>query len=116
MCVLSVSLQTLVPAVDWMPYLTEVFAPVPLNESEPVVVYAKEYLQQVSELILKTNKRSASIVFPFMRQMQVVCYTVCVSMYLRCMCVNVFTLFTCINPPTERHNGEHSGRQWATKQ
>ncbi|XP_034056901.1 endothelin-converting enzyme 1 isoform X1 [Gymnodraco acuticeps] len=49
-------LSTLVPAVDWMPYLTEVFAPVQLNESEPVVVYAKEYLQQVSELILKTNK------------------------------------------------------------
>lgn len=41
-----------------MPYLTEVFAPVQLNESEPVVVYAKEYLEQVSELILKTNKRS----------------------------------------------------------
>uniref|UniRef100_A0A8C3A6K6 Endothelin-converting enzyme 1 n=1 Tax=Cyclopterus lumpus TaxID=8103 RepID=A0A8C3A6K6_CYCLU len=49
-------LMTLVPAVDWMPYLTEVFAPVPLNESEPVVVYAKEYLQQVSELITKTNQ------------------------------------------------------------
>lgn len=41
-----------------MPYLTEVFAPVPLNESEPVVVYAKEYLQKVSDLITKTNKRS----------------------------------------------------------
>ncbi|XP_010765594.1 endothelin-converting enzyme 1-like [Notothenia coriiceps] len=49
-------LSTLVPAVDWMPYLTEVFAPVQLNESEPVVVYAKEYLEQVSELILNTNK------------------------------------------------------------
>lgn len=57
-CVLSVSLQTLVPAVDWMPYLTAVFAPVLLNESEPVVVYAKEYLQKVSDLITKTNKRS----------------------------------------------------------
>lgn len=41
-----------------MPYLTEVFAPVPLNESEPVVVYATEYLQKVSDLITKTNKRS----------------------------------------------------------
>lgn len=60
-CVLSVSLQTLVPAVDWMPYLTEVFAPVPLNESEPVVVYAKEYLQKVSDLIVKTNKRSDTL-------------------------------------------------------
>ncbi|KAK5872044.1 hypothetical protein PBY51_012779 [Eleginops maclovinus] len=49
-------LTTLVPAVDWMPYLTEVFAPVPLNESEPIVVYAEEYLKQVSDLILKTNK------------------------------------------------------------
>lgn len=49
-------LTTLAPAVDWMPYLTEVFAPVPLNESEPVVVYAKEYLEKVSELITKTNK------------------------------------------------------------
>ncbi|XP_047439160.1 endothelin-converting enzyme 1 isoform X1 [Mugil cephalus] len=49
-------LATLAPAVDWMPFLTEVFAPVPLNDSEPVVVYAKEYLQKVSDLITKTNK------------------------------------------------------------
>ncbi|MEQ2172188.1 Endothelin-converting enzyme 1 [Goodea atripinnis] len=49
-------LKDLAPAVDWMPYLTEVFAPVTLNESEPVVVYAKEYLQKVSELIANTNK------------------------------------------------------------
>ncbi|XP_041837201.1 endothelin-converting enzyme 1 [Melanotaenia boesemani] len=49
-------LKDLAPAVDWMPYLTEVFEPVPLNESEPVVVYAKEYLQKVSDLIAKTNK------------------------------------------------------------
>uniref|UniRef100_A0A3B4V2J9 Endothelin-converting enzyme 1 n=1 Tax=Seriola dumerili TaxID=41447 RepID=A0A3B4V2J9_SERDU len=49
-------MTTLAPAVDWMPYLTEVFAPVPINESEPVVVYAKEYLQKVSDLITKTNK------------------------------------------------------------
>lgn len=50
-------LQTLAPAVDWMPYLREMFASVSLNESEPVVVYAKEYLQKVSNLITKTNKR-----------------------------------------------------------
>lgn len=56
------SVQTLAPSVDWMPYLTEVFAPVPLNESEPVVVYAKEYLQKVSDLITKTNKRSGTSV------------------------------------------------------
>lgn len=40
-----------------MPYLNAVFTPVQLNESEPVVVYAKEYLQKVSDLISKTNKR-----------------------------------------------------------
>ncbi|KAL3978613.1 hypothetical protein ACER0C_019675 [Sarotherodon galilaeus] len=49
-------LATLAPAVDWMAYLREMFASVSLNESEPVVVYAKEYLQKVSELIAKTNK------------------------------------------------------------
>uniref|UniRef100_A0A8C7YAB8 Endothelin-converting enzyme 1 n=1 Tax=Oryzias sinensis TaxID=183150 RepID=A0A8C7YAB8_9TELE len=49
-------LKTLAPAVEWMPYLIEVFKPVPLNQSEPVVVYAKEYLQKVSDLIEKTNK------------------------------------------------------------
>lgn len=49
-------LTTLAPAVDWMPYLREMFASVSLNESEPVVVYAKEYLQKVSNLITKTNK------------------------------------------------------------
>lgn len=50
-------LQTLAPAVEWIPYLIEVFKPVPLNQSELVVVYAKEYLQKVSDLIEKTNKR-----------------------------------------------------------
>ncbi|KTF74502.1 hypothetical protein cypCar_00022185 [Cyprinus carpio] len=49
-------LATLAPAVDWMPFLSAVFAPVALNDSEPVVVYAKEYLQRVSELIRNTNK------------------------------------------------------------
>lgn len=56
---LCVSLQDLAPAVDWMPFLTAVFAPVVLNQSEPVVVYAREYLQEVSELINTTDKRSA---------------------------------------------------------
>lgn len=50
------NLSTLAPAVEWMPYLKEVFAPVPLNDSEPVVVYAVEYLEKVSDLISKTNK------------------------------------------------------------
>ncbi|XP_059572633.1 endothelin-converting enzyme 1 isoform X1 [Alligator mississippiensis] len=49
-------LKSLAPAVDWMPFLTTVFYPVELNESEPVVVYAKEYLEQVSTLILNTDK------------------------------------------------------------
>ena len=52
--------QGLAPAIDWMPYLTDVFAPVELNASEPVVVYAKEFLQEVSVLIEKTNKRSVA--------------------------------------------------------
>ncbi|NXK94702.1 ECE1 enzyme, partial [Formicarius rufipectus] len=49
-------LKELAPAVDWMPFLSTVFYPVELNESEPVVVYAKEYLEQVSDLILATDK------------------------------------------------------------
>ncbi|XP_069096179.1 endothelin-converting enzyme 1 isoform X1 [Pleurodeles waltl] len=49
-------LQTLAPAIDWMPFLRTVFSPVEINESEPVVVYAKEYLVQVSELINSTDK------------------------------------------------------------
>ncbi|KAM6116745.1 LOW QUALITY PROTEIN: endothelin-converting enzyme 1 [Phoenicopterus ruber ruber] len=49
-------LQELAPAVDWMPFLATVFYPVELNESEPVVVSAKEYLEQVSDLILATDK------------------------------------------------------------
>ncbi|XP_043848009.1 endothelin-converting enzyme 1 isoform X1 [Dromiciops gliroides] len=49
-------LQTLAPAINWMPFLTTVFYPVEINESEPVVVYAKEYLEQVSNLINNTDK------------------------------------------------------------
>ncbi|KAM4651637.1 endothelin-converting enzyme 1 isoform 2-T2 [Discoglossus pictus] len=50
-------LQHLVPVIDWMPFLQTVFHPVELNESEPVVVYAKEYLVDVSSLINVTDKR-----------------------------------------------------------
>ncbi|OCT73368.1 hypothetical protein XELAEV_18036351mg [Xenopus laevis] len=50
-------LKDLVPAVDWMPFLKTVFHPVVINESEPVVVYAKEYLVEVSSLINSTDKR-----------------------------------------------------------
>uniref|UniRef100_A0A8C5EY95 Endothelin-converting enzyme 1 n=1 Tax=Gouania willdenowi TaxID=441366 RepID=A0A8C5EY95_GOUWI len=44
-------LTTLAPAVEWMPFLTEVFSPVALNDSEPVVVYAKDYLEKVKAMI-----------------------------------------------------------------
>ncbi|KAJ7306527.1 hypothetical protein JRQ81_009887 [Phrynocephalus forsythii] len=50
-------LKNLAPAVDWMPLLEAVFSPVEVNETEPVVVYAREYLEQVSSLILRTDKR-----------------------------------------------------------
>uniref|UniRef100_A0A3B1IG29 endothelin-converting enzyme 1 n=1 Tax=Astyanax mexicanus TaxID=7994 RepID=A0A3B1IG29_ASTMX len=49
-------LQTLAPAVEWLDYLSSVLSPLELNDTEPVVVYAKEYLQQVSELINKTDR------------------------------------------------------------
>uniref|UniRef100_A0A8C8S0I0 Endothelin-converting enzyme 1 n=1 Tax=Pelusios castaneus TaxID=367368 RepID=A0A8C8S0I0_9SAUR len=49
-------LKNLAPAVDWMPFLTTMFYPVELNESEPVVVYAKEYLEQVSSLLQATDR------------------------------------------------------------
>ncbi|XP_053136999.1 endothelin-converting enzyme 1 isoform X2 [Hemicordylus capensis] len=49
-------LQGLAPAVDWLPLISAVFSPVEITEREPVVVYAKEYLEQVSSLILHTDK------------------------------------------------------------
>ncbi|KTG46058.1 hypothetical protein cypCar_00047592, partial [Cyprinus carpio] len=45
----------LAPAVEWLDYLNFVLSPLELNDTEPVVVYAKEYLQQVSDLINKTD-------------------------------------------------------------
>ncbi|XP_060614861.2 endothelin-converting enzyme 1 isoform X1 [Anolis sagrei] len=50
-------LQGLAPAIDWLPLLNAVFSPVEINASEPVVVYAKEYLGEVSLLIQKTDRR-----------------------------------------------------------
>lgn len=50
--------QVLAPAVDWLDFLSSSLAPLELNDSEPIVVYAREYLQQVSELINKTDRRS----------------------------------------------------------
>ncbi|XP_072318061.1 endothelin-converting enzyme 2b [Eucyclogobius newberryi] len=49
-------LQTLAPAVDWLDLLSFSLSPLDLNDTEPVVLYAKEYLQQVSDLINKTHK------------------------------------------------------------
>ncbi|XP_056138989.1 endothelin-converting enzyme 2b isoform X1 [Lampris incognitus] len=49
-------LQVLAPAVDWLELLISSLAPLELNDSEPVVLYAREYLQQVSDLISKTDR------------------------------------------------------------
>ncbi|XP_028650828.1 endothelin-converting enzyme 2b isoform X1 [Erpetoichthys calabaricus] len=49
-------LQMLAPSVEWLDYLSSALSPLDLNDTELVVVYAKEYLQQVSELINKTDK------------------------------------------------------------
>jgi endothelin-converting enzyme len=43
--------------VDWLDYLSSALSPLDLNDTEPVVLYAKEYLQQVSDLINKTERR-----------------------------------------------------------
>uniref|UniRef100_A0A673Y7K8 endothelin-converting enzyme 1 n=1 Tax=Salmo trutta TaxID=8032 RepID=A0A673Y7K8_SALTR len=51
-------LQLLAPAVDWLDYLSLVLSPLDLNDTEPVVLYAKEFLQQVSDLINKTDLNS----------------------------------------------------------
>lgn len=53
---LSLPLQTLAPAINWLPFLNTIFYPVEINESEPIVVYDKEYLEQVSTLINTTDK------------------------------------------------------------
>lgn len=49
-------LQTLAPAINWLPFLNSIFYPVEINETEPIVVYDKEYLAQVSTLINNTDK------------------------------------------------------------
>ncbi|XP_072887825.1 endothelin-converting enzyme 1-like isoform X3 [Hemitrygon akajei] len=50
------SLQALAPAVDWLSLLSAIVYPIELNDSEPVVTYAKEYLKKVSDLINSTDK------------------------------------------------------------
>ncbi|XP_075426969.1 endothelin-converting enzyme 2 isoform X1 [Ascaphus truei] len=48
-------LQGLAPAFDWLDYLTFTLAPLDLNDTEPVVVYGKEYLRLVSDLVNSTD-------------------------------------------------------------
>ncbi|XP_021083785.1 endothelin-converting enzyme 2 isoform X2 [Mesocricetus auratus] len=48
-------LQTLAPSMDWLEFLSFLLSPLELGDSEPVVVYGTEYLQQVSELINHTE-------------------------------------------------------------
>uniref|UniRef100_A0A2I3HZZ9 Endothelin-converting enzyme 1 n=1 Tax=Nomascus leucogenys TaxID=61853 RepID=A0A2I3HZZ9_NOMLE len=54
--VTAAELQTLAPAINWLAFLNTIFYPVEINESEPIVVYDKEYLEQVSTLINNTDK------------------------------------------------------------
>ncbi|CAM5174101.1 unnamed protein product [Natator depressus] len=49
-------LQALAPAIDWLDYMAYALTPLELSEAEPVVVYGREYLQQVSELINSTER------------------------------------------------------------
>ncbi|KAG7225926.1 hypothetical protein INR49_018527 [Caranx melampygus] len=49
-------LQLLAPVVDWLDYLSSSLSPLELNDTEPVVLEAREYLQQVSDLINKTDR------------------------------------------------------------
>lgn len=53
---LSLPFQALAPAINWLPFLNTIFYPVEINESEPIVVYDKEYLGHVSTLINNTDK------------------------------------------------------------
>ncbi|KAM6443868.1 endothelin-converting enzyme 2 isoform 2-T2 [Liasis olivaceus] len=49
-------LQVLAPAIDWLDFISYFLAPLELTDAEPVVVYGKEYLEQVSQLINNTDK------------------------------------------------------------
>ncbi|KAL8188117.1 UNVERIFIED_CONTAM: Endothelin-converting enzyme 2 [Gekko kuhli] len=49
-------LQALAPAVDWLDFMSYFLSPLELTDAEPVVVYSREYLQQVSQLINTTDK------------------------------------------------------------
>jgi hypothetical protein len=43
--------------MDWLEFLSFLLSPLELGDSEPVVVYGTDYLQQVSELINRTEPR-----------------------------------------------------------
>ena len=49
--------QALAPSMDWLEFLSFLLSPLELGDSEPVVVYGMDYLQQVSELINRTEPR-----------------------------------------------------------
>ncbi|XP_061493453.1 endothelin-converting enzyme 2 isoform X1 [Rhineura floridana] len=49
-------LQVLAPAIDWLDFISYFLSPLELTDAEPVVVYGKEYLQQVSQLIKNTDQ------------------------------------------------------------
>lgn len=43
--------------MDWLEFLSFLLSPLELGDSEPVVVYGTDYLQQVSQLINRTEPR-----------------------------------------------------------
>uniref|UniRef100_A0A803TEQ1 endothelin-converting enzyme 1 n=1 Tax=Anolis carolinensis TaxID=28377 RepID=A0A803TEQ1_ANOCA len=49
-------LQVLAPGIDWLDFISSFLSPLELTDAEPVVVYGKEYLEQVSQLINNTDK------------------------------------------------------------
>jgi len=57
-------LRQLVPQIDWVRYLTIVLAQ-PINASEPVVVFALNYMQDLVILLRQTPSRSAKCFLSF---------------------------------------------------
>ncbi|XP_054838754.1 endothelin-converting enzyme 2 [Eublepharis macularius] len=49
-------LQALAPDINWLDFMSYFLSPLELTDAEPVVVYGREYLQQVSQLINATDK------------------------------------------------------------
>ncbi|XP_072852393.2 endothelin-converting enzyme 2 isoform X2 [Pogona vitticeps] len=48
--------KVLAPAIDWLDFISYFLSPLELTDTEPVVVYGKDYLEQVSQLINNTDK------------------------------------------------------------